>query len=347
LRFVLAIAVFLIWTPVAHAWSWPVHGPVLEPYAYDEANPYASGQHRGVDIGADAAGESVVAPAAGTVSFAGTVPTSGKSVTIETADGYSVTLTHLGTILVARGAIVAEQEPVGTIGPSGTPEIDAPYVHLGIRLTADPNGYVDPLGLLPPPAESGASQSDVPTTQPSTSTGSAATTPQPASAPASAPVPTTRGSTVTPSAAGHSQHARARTQRARADVQAQRPASRPAIARPTAQHRARTPHRHLSRPVTSSQRPVVETAAHPEARGLDAGHQRRPSADTTAQRWSSPRGTPSVPIPLVCNGAAALVALAAAFAAARRRRRDTSLSASAQVLQLPCPALGRHERRAA
>jgi len=103
-----------------------VQGPVLQPFSYDEAHPYASGQHRGVDIGADAAGEAVVAPAVGTVSYAGTVPTNGKTVTIETADGYSVTLTHLGSIAVAKGATVAEQDVVGTIGPSGTPEVDSP-----------------------------------------------------------------------------------------------------------------------------------------------------------------------------------------------------------------------------
>ena len=73
---------FLAWTPAAYAWSWPVQGSVLRPYSYDEAHPYAAGQHRGIDIGADAAGEAVVAPAAGTVSFAGTVPTNGMSVTI-------------------------------------------------------------------------------------------------------------------------------------------------------------------------------------------------------------------------------------------------------------------------
>ncbi len=109
-----------------------MQGPVVQPFSYDEAHPYASGQHRGVDIGADAAGEPVVAPAAGTVSFAGTVPTNGKSVTIETADGYSVTLTHLGSIAVSKGATVAEQDAIGTVGPSGTPEVDGPYVHLGI-----------------------------------------------------------------------------------------------------------------------------------------------------------------------------------------------------------------------
>lgn len=142
---------FLVWTPVASAWSWPVRGDVLAPFAYDEAHPYAAGQHRGIDIGATAAGDPVVAPESGTVSFAGFVPASGESLTIETSDGYSVTLTHLGSIGVARGAAVAEGDAVGTVGPSGTPEQSVPYVHLGIRLTADQFGYVDPLGLLPAP----------------------------------------------------------------------------------------------------------------------------------------------------------------------------------------------------
>ena len=151
-----------------------MQGPVVQPFAYDESHPYASGQHRGIDIGADAAGETVVAPASGTVSFAGFVPTNGKSVTIETADGYSVTLTHLGSIEVAKGATVAEQDAVGTVGPSGTPEEDGPYVHLGIRVSADPNGYVDPLGLLPPASGVGSAEDDQPASQPSSSGAAAA-----------------------------------------------------------------------------------------------------------------------------------------------------------------------------
>ena len=34
-----------------------MQGPVVQPFSYDEAHPYAAGQHRGIDIGADAAGE--------------------------------------------------------------------------------------------------------------------------------------------------------------------------------------------------------------------------------------------------------------------------------------------------
>jgi murein DD-endopeptidase MepM/ murein hydrolase activator NlpD len=133
--------------PPALAWTWPADGPVLQPFVLGD-DPYAAAQHRGVDIAAPL-GRLVRAPASGTVSFAGTVPGGGRTMTIETADGYSVTLVHLGSIAVARGQQVAEGAGVGSAGPSGEAEHGEPYVHLGVRQTADPNGYVDPLGLLP------------------------------------------------------------------------------------------------------------------------------------------------------------------------------------------------------
>jgi hypothetical protein len=156
--FLAAVAAALVLAPVAGAWSWPADGPVLQPFVFDPAHPYAAGQHRGIDLGAEA-GTVVVAPAPGTVTFAGTVPASGKSLTITTADGYAVTLTHLGSFSVVAGASVAEGDPVGTIGPSGEPELPQPYVHLGIRLAAAPEGYVDPLTLLPPKHVAGPSAS--------------------------------------------------------------------------------------------------------------------------------------------------------------------------------------------
>src|SRR5437763_13977430 len=143
-----AVAAALYLAPVAGAWTWPADGPVLQPFVFDPAHPYAAGQHRGIDIGA-AAEAPVVAPAAGTVTFAGTVPTSGKSVTITTADGYAVTLTHLGSIAVTKGAAVAEGDGVGTIGPSGDAEVPQTYVRLGLRVAAQPQGYLDPLSFLP------------------------------------------------------------------------------------------------------------------------------------------------------------------------------------------------------
>ena len=142
------VLLFLLWTPGAFAWTWPAQGPVLLGFTFDPNHPYAGGQHRGIDIGV-AGGTEVLAPASGTVTFAGAVPTSGKSVTIETPDGYSVTLTHLGSIAVTKGASAGEGSEIGTVGPSGTPELDVPYVYMGVRVTANPQGYLDPLSFLP------------------------------------------------------------------------------------------------------------------------------------------------------------------------------------------------------
>ncbi len=137
--------------PPALAWTWPADGPVLQPFNLGD-DPYAGGQHRGIDVAA-ATDAPVRSPAAGVVSFAGTVPGGGRVVTVETPDGYSVTLVHLGSIAVARAAPIAEGETVGSIGRSGDPEHAEPYLHLGVRLTADQHGYVDPLTLLPQRAE--------------------------------------------------------------------------------------------------------------------------------------------------------------------------------------------------
>jgi peptidase M23-like protein len=175
---------FQVGVQPALAWTWPVDGPVLRNFILGD-DPYAAGQHRGIDIGAPAVA-TVRAPASGAVSFAGTVPGGGRTVTIRTPDGYSVTLVHLGTIGAVRGAEVHEGASVGTVGPSGEPELSEPYVHLGIRFTADPNGYLDPLRFLPPRA------APVPEPQPAPepAPGPAPVAEEPAPAPAGDPAPT-------------------------------------------------------------------------------------------------------------------------------------------------------------
>jgi hypothetical protein len=327
-----------------------VQGPVVQPFAYDESHPYASGQHRGIDIGADAPGEQVVAPAAGTVSFAGSVPTNGECVTIQTPDGYTVTLTHLGTILVAKGAPVTEGQAVGTIGPSGTPELDGPYVHLGIRTTSDTDGYLDPLSLLPPPAvQSTPTSSQQPAvSQPSsssnssTSSASAPADPAPApAAPVAAGAPSVaapRGSRVTSQQSRGSQHERSRARESRTETRTQRSSQRPASGDAKTSHRVRPAQRHIPVRTSAARRPVVEATAPTRPTGLDAGHEIQPSA-TVMEPHARPLGVPS-PLPVILNGAAALVALGAVLIARRRR----SPSASAQVLQLP---RSEHMRRAA
>ncbi len=66
---IVAFAAALVIAPTAGAWTWPVKGPILQKFVLGD-DPYAAGQHRGIDIGAGA-GEPVLAPASGTVSFAG------------------------------------------------------------------------------------------------------------------------------------------------------------------------------------------------------------------------------------------------------------------------------------
>src|SRR6266545_3784169 len=146
----------LLWCLVlpghAAAWTWPVEGAVLRPFSFDLTHPYAAGQHRGIDLGAEA-GAPVLVPAAGVVSFAGTTPGNGLTLSVRTADGYTVSLTHLGTLGVHAGTAVAEGSTVATVGPTGTLAYDVPYLYLGIRRTDEENGYVDPLSLLPPRPE--------------------------------------------------------------------------------------------------------------------------------------------------------------------------------------------------
>jgi hypothetical protein len=160
---------------------------VLRPFSFG-SDPYAAGQHRGIDIGAPS-GTPVRAAAGGVVSFAGTVPNGGKTVTIQTSTGYAVTLVHLGSIRVLRGTAIEEGATVGTVGPSGVPDIPEPYVYLGIRVASDDQGYLDPLLFLPPRAqpppapESAANPPSAPAGESSgseVSTSPAATEPPPA-----------------------------------------------------------------------------------------------------------------------------------------------------------------------
>ena len=150
------LVAFLVGAAPATAWTWPVGGPVLQQFQLGD-DPYAADQHRGIDI-RGASGMPVHAPAAGTVTFAGTVPGGGRTVTIETPDGFAVTLLHLGSTTVARGGSVLEGQAVATVGQSGDIEHAEPYVHLGVRLAADPHGYLDPLAFLPPKVESPATE---------------------------------------------------------------------------------------------------------------------------------------------------------------------------------------------
>jgi hypothetical protein len=184
--------------PSAAAWTWPADGPVIRPFALGN-DPYAGGQHRGVDVGAGV-GTRVVAPATGVVAFVGSVPSGGRAITIRTDDGFSVTLLQLAETLVARGDAVGEGAAVGVVGESADAVTREPHVHLGVRVTADEDGYVDPLTLLPARVRVAPTPAPVEPTPAAAPSPTEATRvdPPPAAAPAPEPVSPSSAETAAP-----------------------------------------------------------------------------------------------------------------------------------------------------
>ena len=142
-------------------WSWPVEGAVVTQYR-NGSDPYAAGQHRGVDIAAPV-GTSVGAATAGTITFAGVVGSSGLTVAERTADGrYVLSYLRLSAVAVRRGDTVSTGDPLGSVGTSGTRSAEQPHLHFGVRDAADRNAYFDPLRFLAPPPSAPQSPRPVP-----------------------------------------------------------------------------------------------------------------------------------------------------------------------------------------
>jgi hypothetical protein len=167
----LALTALLALAPAARAaWVWPVTGEVITQYR-NGTDPYATGQHRGIDIAAPV-GAPVVAAAGGEVRFAGTAGSSGLTVGIRTGDGYDTSYLHLSSLAVRAGAQVSAGERIGAVGTTGVRSAAAPHLHFGVRDAETRHDYHDPLAFLPPPP---------PTRAPDP--------PPPAPAPAPQPVP--------------------------------------------------------------------------------------------------------------------------------------------------------------
>ena len=145
-----AVTAFLALAPPARAaWVWPVTGDVITPYR-NGTDPYATGQHRGIDIAAPV-GAPVVAAAGGEVRFAGTAGSSGLTIGIRTGDGYDTSYLHLSSLAVRAGAQVSAGERIGAVGTTGVRSATAPHLHFGVRDAGTRHDYHDPLAFLPPP----------------------------------------------------------------------------------------------------------------------------------------------------------------------------------------------------
>lgn len=154
MRFVASLAMaFVMLAPAPAAageWTWPVDGELATEYRNGD-DPYAAGQHRGIDIAAPA-GRQVAAAASGTVTFAGTVGSAGATVTVRTADGrLDTSYLHLGSIDVREGETVSAGAALGEVGASGRGSIDQPHLHFGVREVDSRHAYRDPLEFLPIP----------------------------------------------------------------------------------------------------------------------------------------------------------------------------------------------------
>src|SRR5947208_5140621 len=134
----------------AGGWTWPVRGPVLTQYR-NGGDPYAAGQHRGIDIGAPV-GSRVVAAAGGRVTVAGVVGSSGLTVSERSADGrFDLSYLHLAAVAVHPGDVLAPGAAVGAVGVSGRRSVEAPHLHFGVREAGTRDAYRDPLDFLAPP----------------------------------------------------------------------------------------------------------------------------------------------------------------------------------------------------
>ena len=131
----------------AGPWRWPVTGPVINGFD-PPASPFGSG-HRGIDI-AGAAGTPVLAPAPGTITFAG--PVAGHLfVTIDHGGGVESTYSWVSAIVVKKGDVVLTGTLIARSG-SGHPSDLVPSLHVGVKLH---DVYVDPLAYLGPMSVSG------------------------------------------------------------------------------------------------------------------------------------------------------------------------------------------------
>jgi hypothetical protein len=183
-------ALLLLVPPASAEWVWPTRGEVITPYR-NGTDPYAAGQHRGIDIAAGT-GMPVVAAASGEVRFAGTAGSSGLTVSVRTADGrYDTSYLHLSSTSVRDGDSVAAGQQLGAVGTTGSRSATAPHLHFGVRDAGSRHAYHDPLGFLPPPTTTQPPRG-TPAPEPAPVPVRPAPAPAPVQTPATRPVPVRR-----------------------------------------------------------------------------------------------------------------------------------------------------------
>lgn len=115
---------------------WPVRGAVNSEFGGRQSPWTKSGEfHGGIDIAADR-GTPVLAPAAGTVSFAGTHAEYGLTVMLDHGEDLRTIYGHLAKVSVALGQQIARGAELGRTGNSG--RSSGPHLHYEILVNGRP-----------------------------------------------------------------------------------------------------------------------------------------------------------------------------------------------------------------
>lgn len=115
---------------------WPVTGPITGSFG-ERIDPF-NGEgafHAGVDISC-AYGQRVLAPADGTVTFAGNYNGYGRMIEIDHANGISTRYGHLSGFAVADGQTVHRGQVIGYVGLTG--RSTGPHLHYEVRINETP-----------------------------------------------------------------------------------------------------------------------------------------------------------------------------------------------------------------
>ncbi len=115
---------------------WPVRGPVNSEFGV-RTSPWTRGGefHGGIDIGAER-GTRVLAPAAGTVAFAGTHAEYGLAVILDHGETLRTVYGHLSRLTVRPGQAVGRGAELGLTGSSG--RSSGPHLHYEILVDGRP-----------------------------------------------------------------------------------------------------------------------------------------------------------------------------------------------------------------
>jgi hypothetical protein len=348
-------------SPAAAAWTWPLQGEVITGYRNGD-DPYAAGQHRGIDIAA-AVGTPVVAAAAGEVRFAGVAGSSGLTVSLRTDDGFDTSYLHLGATTVRAAERVSAGQRLGVVGTSGVRSAAAPHLHFGVREAGSRHAYRDPLAFLPPlPTPAPEPRAAVPAPAPAPAPPALAPTPRGAPRPVRLPgprrVPGARRVPAPRPAPGRRPVPRTHAER-RAPARRRLPLPSPRLAPPEAVGR-REPtgepggdEAGLRAPLRSTDPSPAAPALEQPAVGTGPPEPARPPAPVTtapggrpaqAGRTSAGSRGPDLGLALACLGvllAAAILAFSGDAGDSGRRGRAPIARGRARIAAALRPLLGR------